>query len=246
MRVAAVQFRAVKGDVSASRSRLAALAGRAARDADLVVCPEMAITGYVFCGPEAVRAVAEPATGPTFAVLREVAREHRCFVVAGFPERDGDALYNSAWVIDARGDLAFLYRKTLLYTEDLPWATPGDSGYHAFEVQGTRVGVGICMDLNDDGFVDWIDAAGCEVVAFPTNWVRSDDDQIDTWTYWAWRLGGSPAALVAANTWGTDGHVEFSGRSAVLRQRTIHAALPRRGDGILHATLDRSPAGPER
>ncbi|MEM6927384.1 MAG: carbon-nitrogen hydrolase family protein, partial [Myxococcota bacterium] len=241
-----VQFRAVKGDVETSRERLVALVERAAVDADLVVCPEMAVTGYVFEHADDVRRVAEPARGPTFEALREVARTRRCFVVAGFPEIDGDTLYNSAWVIDDRGELAFVYRKTLLYTEDLHWAEPGDSGYHAFDVAGVRVGVGICMDLNDDRFVDWIADAECEAVAFPTNWVRSDDDQVDTWTYWAWRLGGLSAALVAANTWGCDGDIEFSGRSAVLADRTIHAALPPCGDGVLRATIEATCRRPGR
>jgi len=235
MRVAAVQFRAVKGDVETSRARLVELVDRAARGADLVVCPEMAVTGYVFPDVAAVREVAEPPEGPTFEALRAVARAHGCHVVAGFPEDAGDALYNSAWIIDDRGGLDFVYRKTLLYDEDLHWCTPGDRGYPTFEVRGLRVGVGICMDLNDARFVRWIELEGCDAVAFPTNWVRSLD--IDVWTYWAWRLDGVPAALIAANTWGVDEGVEFSGRSAVLARRVIHAWLPRRGDGILRATV---------
>lgn len=240
MRVAAVQFRATRGDVEGSRARLVQLVERAAVDVDLVVCPEMAVTGYVFPDREAVRAVAEPAQGPTFEALREIARARRCHVVAGFPELAGEALYNSAWVIDDRGELVFVYRKTLLYTEDRHWATPGDSGYPLLEIAGLQVGVGICMDINDDRFVDWLDESGCEAVAFPTNWVRSEDGvEIDLWTYWAWRLGSLPVALIAADTWGVDGSFVFEGRSAVLQQRRILAALPERGDGILRAVIER-------
>lgn len=217
------------------------LADQAAAGADLVVLPEMAVTGYVFPDREAVAAVAEPAEGPTFDALRVVAKAHHCAIVSGFPEAAGDALYNSAWVIDPHGELAFVYRKTLLYTEDEHWATPGDSGYFAFDVAGARVGVGICMDLNDDRFVDWVRSEGCDAVAFPTNWVQSNEDPpIDTWQYWAWRLGDVRAALVAANTWGLDGTVLFSGRSAVLKERTIYAALPVTGDGVLRATVPRT------
>ena len=241
MRVAAVQYRSVKGEIEASRARLVQLAARAARDADLVVCPEMAVTGYVFADADAVRQVAEPADGPTFAALRAVAERSRCTIVAGFPEMDGERLYNSALVIDDRGELAFVYRKTLLYDEDLRWAIPGDSGYHAFDVAGARVGVGICMDLNDDRFVDWLAEQRCDAVAFPTNWVRSDD--VDAWTYWAWRLHGLDVALVAANTWGFEDGIQFSGRSAVLREYVVRAALPRRGDGILRAVVPPPAAG---
>ena len=77
MRVAAVQYRATKGDVDRSRGVLVRLAERAAVDADLVVLPEMAATGYVFPDAAAVRAVSEPAVGPTFEALAPIARAHR-------------------------------------------------------------------------------------------------------------------------------------------------------------------------
>lgn len=241
MRVGLVQFRARKGDLSGSRAELAGLAAAAAPGADLVVLPEMAATGYVFPDAAAVRAVAEAPDGPTAAALAPVCRAHRCWMVAGFPELAGDRLYNSALVLDPEGELVFVYRKTLLYEADLPWATPGDSGYRAFDASFGRFGVGICMDLNDDGFVEWVAQAGLDVVAFPTNWVQEPaaDPSFTTWSYWAWRMAGQRAALVAANTWGTDGPITFTGTSAVLQRGRILASLPARGDGVVRAALDR-------
>src|SRR5262249_9696196 len=112
-----------------------------------------------------------------------------------------------------------------------------DSGYLAFDADGGRFGVGICMDLNDDRFVAWVSGAGLQAVAFPTNWVESAELDVDVWTYWAWRLRGATAALVAANTWGVDGTYRFTGASCVLRERTVHAWLPAEGNGVLRATL---------
>lgn len=236
MKVAAVQYRARRGELERSRSELVALAVRAAPGADLVVLPEMAATGYVFPDRAAVEAVAEAAGGPTFAALAPVAARHRTWLVCGFPERDGDRLFNAAMVVDPAGELRFTYRKTLLFDADLPWATPGDTGYAAFDTGGGRFGVGICMDLNDDAFVAWVHDAGLDAVAFPTNWVESDD----LWwvhAYWAWRLDGADAALVAANTWGTDGGLRFTGESAVLRSKRVLARLPATGDGVLRARI---------
>ena len=237
MRVAAVQFKANKSDVEGSRRRLAALANRAAPGTDLVVLPEMAATGYLFRDHAAVAQVAELPHGPTFQALAPIARTHRCWLVAGFPEQAHDRYFNSALVIDPAGDLAFVYRKTLLYHEDLPWASPGDSGYRVFDTVAGRFTVGICMDLNDDQFCRYIQNQLVDAVAFPTNWVHSDTD-IDLYAYWAWRLGSAPAALVAANTWGfEDERVEFAGQSAVLERRVVLAHLPPTGDGFLRADL---------
>lgn len=236
MRVAAVQFKADQADPEASRRRLVALAEDAAAGADLVVLPELAATGYLFPHPSAVRAVAEPAEGPTLAALAPVARRHGCWLVGGFAERAGEALFNSARVVDDRGELRFVYRKTLLFEADVPWATPGDSGYQRFETAAGSFGVGICMDLNDDRFTAWCAAADLDAIAFPTAWLEQG---INVWRYWAMRLLDIPAALVAANTFGWEQGVEFSGRSAILQRNRILAAAGRVGEGIIRARLAR-------
>jgi predicted amidohydrolase len=207
---------------------LSDLAHRAAGAADLLVLPEMAATGYLFSDPEHARQVAEPARGPTLAALAPVAREAGVWLVCGFPEREADALFNSALVINPSGELAFVYRKTLLYEADENWARPGDSGYQSFDSQAGRFGVGICMDFNDDRFIDWCTGADLDLVALPTNWL---DEGTDVWPYWAWRLSPLPGVtLVAANTWGTEGDIRFSGRSVVLRDRMVHAAAALEGN----------------
>lgn len=234
MKVAAVQFKARKGQFEQALDRLSALTEAGAQHADLVVLPEMAATGYLFDSPEAARAVAEPARGPTFARLSPIAAAHGAWIVCGFPERDKDALFNSALIINPAGELAFTYRKTLLYEADVPWACEGDSGYRAFDTELGRFAVGICMDLNDDAFIEWCAAAQLRAIAFPTNWL---DEGTDIWPYWAWRAEPTHAALIAANTYGPEGEILFHGRSCVLDGRVIRAASESTGDDVIVATL---------
>jgi N-carbamoylputrescine amidase len=234
VRVVAVQYRAVKGEVDRSLAALCRLADGHAAGADLVVLPEMAATGYVFPDRDAVWAVAEPADGPTCRALAAVARARRCWIVGGFPERSSDKIFNSALVINPSGERVFTYRKTLLYSEDLHWAEPGDSGYRCFETDKGTFGVGICMDLNDDQFIAWLAAEQPTALAFPTNWVKEGSP---VWSYWAWRLQSIRTALVAANTWGTDPPITFSGKSAILRGLTLHAWAEEDGNLGISATL---------
>lgn len=230
-----MQFKARKGEIESSLRALCAWVDQVAPECDLLVLPEMAVTGYVFSGPEAVRPVAEGPRGPTFQALSRAAKAHGTWIVCGFPEAAGGALYNSALVIDDRGGLHGCYRKTLLYEADVPWAQPGDSGYLSFQVCGHRVGVGICMDFNDDRFLDWCAAEAIDVLALPTNWL---EEGADVWPYWAWRMEALPDVwLVAANTWGPEDQIAFSGRSVVLRNRTVYGALDREGDGGLSVPL---------
>jgi len=163
-------------------------------------------------------------------LLAAKAKARGSWIVGGFVERDADRLYNSALIVRPDGTIDFVYRKTLLFDADIPWATPGDSGYRVFTTDRGTFTVGICMDLNDDRFTDWCRESNTHAIAFPTNWIEEGEP---TWPYWAWRLEGYSGALVAANTWGPERDVVFSGQSAVLQRRVIRAAAPAAGNLVI-------------
>lgn len=235
MRVAAVQFKSRKGHKAAALAALRGLVLEAADGSDLVVLPEMAATGYLFRTPAAAREIAEsPAGGPMFSTLASIARDRAAWIVAGFVEDAGRVLHNSAMVIDDHGNLAGVYRKTLLFPADELWAAPGDTGYLAFATVAGRFGVGICMDLNDDRFISWCGGSELDAIAFPTNWL---DEGEDVHAYWRERLTPVDAALVAANTYGDEEPIRFSGRSAVMHRGRVLATAAETGDAIVRATI---------
>jgi predicted amidohydrolase len=237
MKIAAIQFRPDKRDFSASADRLTALIEQACREgAGLVVCPEMALTGYLFPDPAAALQVAEPAGGRTYQRFAPLCRAHGAYLVLGYPEVDGDNLYNAALVIGPDGALVYNYRKRLLYELDETWARPGDRPYPLLAVPrlGTLT-VGICMDLNDDRFIAFLHAARPDAVAFCTNWIHQG---LDMRPYWRLRLAGAPCTFIAADTYGReqagDLAAHFLGRSAVLdpQGRTLIMA-EETGDAVL-------------
>lgn len=236
MRVAAIQYRADRKDPGGSAARLVDLVARAAEDADLVVLPETAASGYLFASVEDARAAAEHPEGGLFPALARVAASTGAWIVGGYVEDDGARLHNSARVIDGRGRLVDSYRKTLLFEEDLPWATPGRGAYRRHDTGVGTFTVGICMDLNDPRFVSWCRRAEVDAIAFPTCWL---DEGLDIWPYWAARVAGTGAALVAANTWGRDGHLSFLGRSAVVAEGGAYAGLGPQGNGVVRAEVGR-------
>ena len=99
MRIAALQMQAEAGDPAANL----ALIDKAAREARaggaaLLIAPELALPGYG--AGEAIRALAEPADGRQVAALRASAATNGIAILAGFAERDGDTVYNSAVFVD--------------------------------------------------------------------------------------------------------------------------------------------------
>jgi predicted amidohydrolase len=237
MEFAAVQFKAVKGDWTASAEKLSSLITQQATGAALIVCPEMALTGYVFADKESVRAVAElSAEGPTFDLASTIARRQNAYVVLGYPEATPDGrLFNSAMIVGPGGELLCNYRKRLLYDADKTWALQGDTGYPLIETPFGKMTCGICMDLNDGRFVDFLFDSGAELIAFPTNWL---DQGFDVLEYWRWRLAGHPAWLIAGNTYGVEDGIAFRGRSAILDPSGEAVALaPASGDKVIRVSV---------
>lgn len=139
---------------------------------DLLVLPEMCLSGYVFNSPISILPYLEaPRIGPTSHLARALATRLGCHVIAGYPElipssaspspsptittdtapkeMEGEALgvgYNSAVIVSPTGEVVGNYRKTFRFETDKTWAREGD-GFQYFDLSEPlgRVAVGICM-----------------------------------------------------------------------------------------------------
>ncbi|HVR04828.1 MAG TPA: NAD+ synthase [Solirubrobacteraceae bacterium] len=153
MRLALCQMNAVVGDIAGNARRIHA-GIEAAREAgaELVLLPELALTGY----PPEDLLLREHFLRDAELALRELAREiHGISAVLGFPEPapDGRALYNAAAVL-AEGAVRTVYRKLHLPNygvfDERRYFTPGDGGV-TLELAGQRVGLTVCEDLWQPG-----------------------------------------------------------------------------------------------
>lgn len=240
MKLAAIQYRPPKGSTERARAELADLIGSCG-EVDLVVCPEMATSGYIWESPEQVYPHTEPANGPTLAMLRERAIAQNAIIVCGFAERADDGLYNSALVVGPWGYAC--YRKVLLYELDLAWARMGKQ-HIVLDTPAGRLVPAICMDLNDDRFIAHLHSSDAEVLAFCTNWV---DEGQDILPYWRWRLAGWRGWFIAADSWGEECGTRFYGRSAILRpDGSVAAMAASDGNEVLRVDTRSDPGGAPR
>jgi NAD+ synthase (glutamine-hydrolysing) len=150
MRLALAQINTTVGDLDGNRDKiLRGLEEARSAGADLVLFPELAVTGYppedLLLRPGFVRAAA--------ASLRELARETRGIVaLVGFPHFDRD-LYNACAVCSG-GEVKAVYRKRFLpnygvFDEDRYFAPARD--LLLLQHGDTLIGPTICEDLWQPG-----------------------------------------------------------------------------------------------
>ena len=95
LRIALWQCVSVADDVEENLERLERATGdAAARGADLMVTPEMYLSGYNI-GPGTARRLADPVGGPLGDAVGAIARRAGIAVLYGCAELDGSAVYLS-------------------------------------------------------------------------------------------------------------------------------------------------------
>ena len=228
LRLAMAQFDFPVGAVARNAERIARMIAEARDefDADIVVFPELAISGYP---PE------DLLLRPSFlaaceAALHEVAKAATGIVaVVGWPESAGSVLYNAASVL-RDGRVEATYRKRELpnyavFDERRYFEVDPDGGPCVFEVQGVPVGVVVCEDLwFPEPLADTV-AAGAQLVLVPnaSPFERGKHAQRDALL--AERTRESGAALAYLNLVGGQDSVVFDGASVVADgDGTVHPA----------------------
>lgn len=137
--------------------------------ADLWVLPEFFAAGYNFKTKAEARRCAEAADGPLSKILTAYATKHDCAIVAGFPEKKGAKLYNSA--LYATPAKTRVYRKTHLFGGEKKFFAPGDTGFWVEDFKGVKIGVMICFDWFFPESLRTLALKGAQVVAHPANLV---------------------------------------------------------------------------
>jgi len=172
VKLSVYQEKSTAGDVPGALELLRRRALAAAEaGASLAILPEMFLTGYNI--GDAVFKLAEPVDGPSAGKAADIARTAGVALLYGYPERDGDTVYNSALLIGRDGAPLANYRKTHLYgSEEKRLFAPGDSLMLA-ELDGLKIGILICYDVE---FPEAVRAlAGAELIAVPTALIRPFD-----------------------------------------------------------------------
>jgi predicted amidohydrolase len=240
MRIAALQMRAVPGDVAANLGMVAEAAAEAARGgAEILVAPELATTGYG--AGDAILDLAEPVGGPQIMTLADAAAAHGIAIVCGFAERAGGTVYNSAALITPDGRRT-VYRKCHLYGGyERKLFTPGSNAPGLVELGRLRLGLLICYDVEFPESVRRLAVRGADLIVVPTALPESEHAAFIAERVVPVRAFENQVALVYANHAGADALFTYAGRSCIALPDGTDAARASAGASEL-IVADYEPA----
>ncbi len=142
--IAVAQPRVHLGDVAANvRSHAELISAAGAR---VVVFPELSLTGYDLDAP------AVDPSSPVLLALVEACRVHSSIALVGAPIVDSGVHHIATLVVDGH-ETAVAYRKMFLGGDEDERFSAGN-GPGIMQVDGWRVGLGICKDTRIDEHID--------------------------------------------------------------------------------------------
>jgi len=120
------------------------------QSADLIVFPELSLTGYVV--RDQIYELAETIPGPSTQVIEKIAEKTQTYIVFGIPElseKTQATIYNTAVLVGPKGYIG-KYRKMYLPThsvfEEKRYFRPGYQAV-AFDTEIGKIGLIICYDI---------------------------------------------------------------------------------------------------
>ncbi|MEV5279185.1 carbon-nitrogen hydrolase family protein [Streptomyces sp. NPDC051994] len=236
LRTALLQSSGRLRDVAANLTALDDAAGRAAATgAGLLVSSELFLTGYAI--GDDIAKLAEAADGPAAQAVAAIAVRHRLAVAYGYPERDGESVYNAVQLIGPDGTRLANYRKTHLFgCFEQEAFTPGDQPVVQAELNGLRVGLMICYDVEFPENVRAHALAGTDLLLVPT--AQMHPFQFVAESVVPVRAFENQLYVAYVNRTGPEGDFEFVGLSALAGPDGAARARAGRGTELVVGDVD--------
>lgn len=188
--------------------------------ADIIVFPELALSGYDFTDREEVRKFALDFNGDIMNSFAEKSAELNKIIIIGFPESSdkGSKLYNSAGIFFPDKNLNKVYRKTHLFFRERFCFDEGNTGFFSIFYDDFDINIGtmICYDWRFPEAARTLALKGADLIVCPSNLVTNVWD-ISTKS----RALENKVYLAVANRTGTEerngNKLLFNGKSIIYK-----------------------------
>lgn len=187
-------------------------------EADIIVLPELAFSGYYFEDRNELKTLAEDVSNsPTVNTLSRFCKNNNLHIATGFAELEGNKIYNSALLIGPSRLIA-TYRKLHLFNTEKEYFDPGNIPLTSIKVKGANIGLMICYDWVFPEVARSLAIQGVEIICHPSNLVLSycQKTMIS-------RCIENGVYAITANRTGTEvrprGELTFTGQSQVVNTK---------------------------
>jgi NAD+ synthase (glutamine-hydrolysing) len=213
LHVVSAQINPLVGDIDGNIALILEQSKAAAdNNADLIVFPELCVTGYP---PEDLLLRPSLQTRIERALESLKSSSHDIAMVVGFPFQEGDELFNMAALI-ADGEIQFRYAKHCLPNyqvfDEKRYFSPGQ-GPVAHVFKGIKLGFSICEDLWEGDPVNALAQAEVDLVINLNGSPFHLDKQVERETLLAQRAQEIGAPIVYVNQVGGQDELVFDGAS---------------------------------
>ena len=235
----ALQLASAPGELDANRDRYAEAVRGLDGNVQLIVTPELVISGYdLALIDERGAAVAEPLDGPSVRLTAELANRSGATIVLGLLERHSNGLYDTAAVVAPDGSVT-PYRKSHLYPPERSRFAEG-AELRIVDTPAGRLGPLICFEHAFPSIATTLALDGAQVLVIPSavpvgyehllvlrSRARAQDNQVFT---------------IASNQTGNG----FCGQSLIADPRGSVLACAGAEETAVRATLDLTAIARER
>lgn len=159
MKIAAVQFKSVAGDVHANINRhIEAIELAVKHGADLIYFPELSISGYE---PKLAKALAVVPSDDIFNGFQALSDRHRVIIGIGMPlSSEGQIQIGMIWCEPHKPRAR--YAKQLLHADEMPFFVSGNKQL-ILQKEGYQFAPAICYESLQPGHSEYAAAAGADV-----------------------------------------------------------------------------------
>jgi len=213
MKVGFYQFRPLFGKPEQNCKKIISALEKA--EADLIVLPELALSGYYFKDKtESLKYAEDLENSQRFEALVDLATRRNFHLVIGFAEKSGAECYNSAALIGPSG-IEHIYRKVHLFNEEKFCFDPGDTPFVVNNINGVKIGMMICFDWVFPEVTRVLALQGAQIICQPSNLVLTFCQQA-----MLTRCIENRVFAITANRYGVDkrpqGSLKFTGNSQIV------------------------------
>jgi predicted amidohydrolase len=142
-------------------------------DSDIIVFPELALSGYFFTKKSDLSDLAIRADGEIISQFQKLSQKLDKVIVFGFVEKDKSSFYNSAAILLPDINESSIYRKSHLFYKERLVFEQGNTGFFNvyWSEKDVNIGTMICYDWRFPEAARTLALKGADLILCPANLV---------------------------------------------------------------------------